>query len=169
MDDIVWLMSQEIGPLRRYATALTNDPVRADDLVQDTLERAMRKRRQWRGKGSLRSWLFRILYRQFLNGISARNRQPELLAANDEMPTGAADATQDDRMVCSEISEAMQRLPQGQRAALVLTVVEGLAYDEAADVLDIPVGTLRSRLSRARETLRHIYQPVARAGIKRVK
>lgn len=169
MDDIVWLMSQEIGPLRRYATALTNDPHLADDLVQDTLERAMRKRRQWGGKGSLRSWLFRILYRQFLNGRTARSRRPELLAANDEMPQGVTGAAQEDRMACSEISEAMQRLPQDQRAALVLTVVEGLAYDEAAQVLDIPVGTLRSRLSRAREALRHIYRPATEAGIKRVK
>lgn len=170
LDDVKWLMAREIPRLRRYALTLADDPAAADDLVQDCLERAMRKRHLWHRRGSLRSWLYRILYNVFINQTAARNRQRRQVPL-DEMPTPLmAPAHQETRLVCKDIAEAMQQLPVDQRAAIALTALEGLSYDEAADALGIPVGTLRSRLFRGRERLREIYlEPAAGAALRRVK
>lgn len=155
-EEVKWLMAREIPRLRRYAISLTNDPAMADDLVQDCLERAIRKHHQLNRYGSIRVWLYRILYTVFLDqrrrlSSSARHRHVPIedLA---EPPREAAG--QEGRVVCREIAREMMNLPAEQRAALTLVVVEGLSYDEAAAALDIPVGTVRSRLSRGRETLR---------------
>lgn len=153
MDDTNWLIAREIPRLRRYALTLVNEPEAADDLVQDTLERAIRKRHQWRRRGAIRSWLYRILYHVFLNKCAASAKERRNIGL-DDAPQLSAHARQEDQLHCRDITEAMQRLPEDQRAAIALTAVEGLSYDEAADVLDIPVGTLRSRLSRGREALR---------------
>ncbi len=175
MTDTRWLIEREIPRLRRYALALTGDPVAADDLVQDTLERAVRKRHQWRRTGSLRSWLYRILYTVFLNqSVQRRRRRGEV--AFDLAPEAAETPAQDIRIEYAEILAAMGRLPAEQRAAIALVAIEGLGYDEAASALGIPVGTLRSRLSRGRERLRELcpvdpVEPAEAAGprLKRVK
>ncbi len=153
MDETSWLIAREIPRLRRYALSLVNEPETADDLVQDTLERAIRKRSQWRRHGSIRSWLYRILYNVFANRCAANARHNGNVGL-DDAPQLSSRPTQEDRVHCRDIAEAMQRLPQDQRAAIALTAIEGLSYDEAAEVLDIPIGTLRSRLSRGREALR---------------
>ena len=153
MDDTNWLIAREIPRLRRYALTLVNEPEAADDLVQDTLERAIRKRHQWRRRGAIRSWLYQILYRVFLNKCAASAKERRNIGL-DDVPQLSARAPQEDQAHCRDITLAMQRLPHDQRAAIALTAVEGLSYDEAAEVLDIPIGTLRSRLSRGREVLR---------------
>ncbi len=153
MDETSWLIAREIPRLRRYALTLVNEPEAADDLVQDTLERAIRKRGQWRRRGAIRSWLYRILYNVFVNNRAA-NAKHNRDVGLDDAPQLWSRARQEDQAHCRDIAEAMQRLPHDQRAAIALTAVEGLPYDEAADVLDIPIGTLRSRLSRGREALR---------------
>ncbi|MFW5641382.1 MAG: RNA polymerase sigma factor [Roseicyclus sp.] len=156
MQETKWLIAREIPRLRRYALALTRDPVAADDLVQDTLERAIAKRHLWRRQGSLRGWLYRILYRIFLNQVPRRRRRAREVDLQDA-PEPVAPGSPEAPLVRRDIVTAMQELPPEQRAAIALTAVEGLSYDEAAAALDIPVGTLRSRLSRGRERLRETF------------
>lgn len=170
VDEVEWLMAREIPRLRRYALSLTNDPAAADDLVQDCLERAIRKQHQWKRHGSIRNWLYRILYTVFLNQGTRRRRDRSQVTL-EEMPAEPCEpARQESEIACKDIAAAMQRLPAEQRAAVALTALEGLSYDEAAGVLDIPIGTLRSRLSRGREQLRRLYaEPQAPAVLRRVK
>lgn len=175
MTDTKWLIAREIPRLRRYALALVGDPVAADDLVQDTLERALRKRHLWRRTGSLRSWLYRILYNVFLNQAVHRRRR-RLEVDLDLAPEGGEPSVQEIRLEYGEIVGALVRLPADQRAAIALVAIEGLGYDEAAAALGIPVGTLRSRLSRGRERLRALCptEPAESASattnhLKRVK
>ncbi len=151
-----WLIAREIPRLRRYALVLARDPAAADDLVQDTLERAIRKRHLWSRQGSLRGWLYRMLYNVFLNQ-SARRRRSRAEVELDEAPALSEGPRHDARLVCRDIAEAMHALPAEQRAAIALTALEGLSYDEAADALGVPIGTLRSRLSRGRDQLRAIH------------
>lgn len=160
MSETKWLIAREIPRLRRYALALTGDPAAADDLVQDTLERAIRKRHLWRRRGSIRAWLYRILYNVFLNQAGRRKRaqaEIDIEAAPDTASALNERPRHDARLVCRDVAEAMLELPADQRAAIALTAVEGLAYDEAAEALGVPIGTLRSRLSRGREQLRALY------------
>jgi len=170
VDEVKWLMAREIPRLRRYALALTGDPVAADDLVQDCLERGIRKRHLWKRQGSIRNWLYRILYTVFINQGMHRRRARRTIDV-DELPvTPSEPASQEDRLLCRDIAEAMQHLPGDQRAALVLTALEGLSYDAAADILGIPIGTLRSRLSRGRESLRGmLVQEHGPVPLRRVK
>lgn len=156
MQETKWLIAREIPRLRRYALVLTRDPVAADDLVQDTLERAIRKRRLWRGGGSLRSWLYRILYRVFLNQSVRRGRRAREVAL-DGAPEIVEPSTPEQSAIQRDIINAMHQLPTEQRAAIALTAIEGLPYDEAASALDIPIGTLRSRIFRGRERLRETF------------
>lgn len=157
MNDVKWLIAQEIPRLRRYALSLTNDPHAADDLVQDCLERAIRKRHLWRGRGSVRNWLYRILFRVFVNQTSRRMRRSREREFDQSAVSLSEPAAQELHVTCQEIGLAMQQLPADQRAALVLTALEGLTYDEAAGVLGIPIGTLRSRLARGRDKLRSFW------------
>jgi RNA polymerase sigma-70 factor (ECF subfamily) len=175
VDDVKWLIAREIPRLRRYALVLADDPDTADDLVQDCLERAIRKRHLWTRRGSLRSWLYRMLYNVFINQSARLNRRRNQVPV-DEIPVVLSEpARQEQRMLCRDIAVAMRSLPKEQRAALALTALEEFSYDEAADILDIPIGTLRSRLSRAREKLREIYfeedafEEDAGARLRRVK
>lgn len=173
-----WLISREIPHLRRYARALARDRDEADDLVQDCLERAIRKRHQWRRRGSIRSWLFRTLYRTFINGQPRRTRERAQLPV-DGPYEGIHERLrepprQEDHLAWQDMAAAFGRLPDQQRAALLLVALEGMSYDEAADILAVPVGTVRSRLSRAREALRttNIRQNIRHTGsveLRRVK
>lgn len=141
-----------IPALRRYARALLRDADRADDLVQDCLERAVARRHDWRGEGPVQAWLFRILLNRHRDLIRAN---PGHLVAVDDLPELAAPAPQDGHLALAEVHRAMGRLPADQRAALLLVAVEGRSFDQAADLLGIPKGTLMSRLARARANLRH--------------
>jgi len=154
MDELKWLIAREIPHLRRYALALLRDPDAADDLVQDCLERALRKRHLWRRCGSMRSWLFRILYTVFLNTKKTRWREKLTVPLEAIELTLGASPRQEKYVECGDIAKALAQLPDQQYAAIILIALEGLSYDEAAWILGVPIGTLRSRLSRGRETLR---------------
>jgi RNA polymerase sigma-70 factor (ECF subfamily) len=154
MDELKWLIAREIPHLRRYALALLRDPDAADDLVQDCLERALRKRHLWRRHGSMRSWLVRILYTVFLNAKKTRWRDKLTVPLETIAPTLGVLPRQEKYVECCDIAEALAHLPDPQYAAIMLIALEGLSYDEAAWILGVPIGTLRSRLSRGRETLR---------------
>jgi len=157
MPQILDEIEECVPALRRYARALTHNPDLADDLVQDCLERAIRKRALWRPSGTVRSWMFRILLNIYRNDLRRRRRAPHL-----PLDTLAADPpsldTQPGRLALAETARAMQSLPMEQREVLLLVAVEEMSYSEAAEVLGIPLGTLMSRLGRARATLRRLTE-----------
>src|SRR3546814_106623 len=167
----MWRTSRDIPHLRRYALALVRDREAADDLVQDSLERALKKRHLWRRQGSIRSWLFRVLYNVFLNQLSGRRRRRAAVPLHEVEMVIAEPPRQEKHVECRNIAEALDRLPPQQRAAIILIALEGLPYGEAAWVMGVPIGTLRSRLSRGRETLRAVQSASARhgGGLRRVK
>ncbi|WP_236232540.1 sigma-70 family RNA polymerase sigma factor [Pseudomonas tohonis] len=142
--------------LRRFALWLTRNPASADDLVQATLERALDGRAGPRTDGSLRAWLFAILYRKFLDGQRRARRYARILEFFGAAP---AEAPSTEELVMAQSTlEAFARMPAEQRALLVLVSVEGLSYKEAAVALDVPIGTVMSRLSRARKALRELAE-----------
>jgi RNA polymerase sigma-70 factor (ECF subfamily) len=145
--------------LRRYARVLTGDVSRADDLVQDTLTRAWAKRGLWRPGSDLRAWLFTIMHNVHANQHAARRRElAEYSLDADDGPVADWEipvrATQDDRVELSEVLALVGRLPIDQREVLMLAVVEELRYEEIARIQRVPIGTVMSRLSRAREKLK---------------
>ncbi|AOJ71631.1 MULTISPECIES: sigma-70 family RNA polymerase sigma factor [Burkholderia] len=139
--------------LRRYARALTGDPAWADDLVQDTAERALERMRAFRPDSNLRAWLLTILRHLYIDQLRARR---EFAVDDDEGPwrTLEAPAGQVDALVLRDVQRMLYRLPLEQREVLLLVCVEELSYQEASAVLGLPVGTVMSRLSRARERMR---------------
>jgi RNA polymerase sigma-70 factor (ECF subfamily) len=150
-----------IPRLRRYARVLTGNSAAADDLVQDTLARAWDKRTLWQPGTDLRAWLFTIMHRLFVNQlVRARHesRNVSLESDGEYSPAlyVAEDGNQQSSVELSEVAQLMNRLPDDQREVLLLTAVEQLHYDEVAAVLSIPVGTVMSRLSRARNRLRRM-------------
>lgn len=144
---------QHIPRLRRYARALTADRGRADDLVQDTLERAWVKYHLWQPGSDLRAWLFTIMHNVFINQVRA-NAAGATIPLDDETVLPAVRATQSDRLDVRDLQAALSRVPEEQREVLLLVGLEQMTYEEAAGVLGIPIGTVMSRLSRARERLR---------------
>ncbi len=142
-----------IPNLRRYAHALLRDRDSADDLVQDCLERALSRRHLWRGDGPVRAWMFRILLNLHRDGLRRSPRRH--LVAVDTLPKEpSGPAPQEAHMDLREVQDAIGRLPEDQRRALLLVALEGMRLSEAAAILDIPEGTLVSRLGRARAALR---------------
>lgn len=150
-EDVKWLLTEQIPHLRRYARALTGDVHQADDLVQDCLERALRNYGRLRQRRSVRAWAFKILYREFLGRRRRKSRVSESGVDDD---AASIAASQFERLHCQDVVGALGNLPHEQRAAVALVALEEVTYDEAARMLDIPVGTLRSRLSRGRAALR---------------
>lgn len=145
-----------IPGLRAYARALLRDREAADDLVQDTLETALARRGQWRGEGSLRGWLCRILLNRFRDGLRRARPTAAVLALVPEPADPLAERKADGRLALAEVHQAMGRLPEDQRSALLLVALEGLSLAEAASVLGCAEGTLASRLARARAALREL-------------
>ncbi len=143
-----------IPNLRRYARALVGDRYAADDLVQDTLERAWNKFHLWRPGSDLRAWMFAIMHNVFVNQV--RSRRSEIERTMEELPEIAVRATQSDLLELADVERALRGLPDEQREVLLLIAVEEMTYDEASRSLAIPVGTVMSRLSRARERMRRL-------------
>jgi len=143
-----------IPALRRYARGLVQDRDAADDLVQDCLERAVARRASWRGDGPLRAWLFRILLNCHRDSLRRSPRRLQVVGAV-EQPGGIV-GNQEAHMALTEVQRAIAALPHDQRVALLLVALEGMSFEEAADALDIPKGTLMSRLGRARTRLREL-------------
>ena len=161
-----------IPSLRRYARGLTADRDRADDLVQDTLERAWSRFSMWQRRGEIRAWMFGIMHNHFVDRLRAQRSRPED-SAGDDVPELPQRATQSDRLEVRDLERLLQRLAPDQREVLLLVGVEELSYQEVADVTGVPVGTVMSRLSRARARLRAELQgrePAgSAAGLQRVK
>jgi RNA polymerase sigma factor (sigma-70 family) len=140
--------------LRRFARVLARDPADADDLVQLSVERALTRSAQWTPGTRLDSWMFRIMKNAWIDEARARQRKVRLFA-----PPEAGQSVGDDgqaahrRLEAAEVERALVRLPEDQRLAVALVLVEGLSYKEAAEVLQIPTGTLTSRLVRGRTAL----------------
>ncbi|WP_142849206.1 RNA polymerase sigma factor [Telmatospirillum sp. J64-1] len=155
MDDTKWLIARELPRLRRYARALRNDSG-ADDLVQDCLERALRKHELWRRGSNIRAWLFRILYNVHLSTLRSAKRSPYTVPLEDVETASSLSERggQVAHMELKELSRALSDLPREQREVITLVAMEGLRYDEAAEILGISMGTVRSRLSRGRAALR---------------
>ena len=149
--DIAWLLAREAPRLRRFAIAMTGNVEQGDDLVQDTLERALRKQGQWRGESSMRAWLFTILYRTHLNQVKRRRTEQATVSAMSR--SEATPPNQDSHVEVLNMAAALRTLSPDQRDAVLLVGLEGFAYDEAARIMGIPVGTLKSRLYRGREAL----------------
>ena len=138
--------------LRRYARALVNRHEDADDLVQDTLERACAKAKLWGGVADMRAWLFSIMHNLHVDGV----RRPKLhtVTMDDDTPEVPVAATQGDRLAVLDLQAALDLLPVEQKEVLLLVALEDMAYAEVALALGIPIGTVMSRLSRGRERLR---------------
>jgi len=146
----------EIPRLRRYARALTRDAVGADDLVQDTLTRALGKMHLWQEGSDLRAWLFTILHNQYVNHIRRAVREGAAVALNETEPMLSRAPQQARRLELRDLERAMAQLAEEQRSVILLVGLEGMRYEEVAVILDVPVGTIRSRLSRGREALRRL-------------
>lgn len=158
---------QHIPRLRRYARALTGDVNRADDLVQDTLERALAKLDLWRPGSDLRAWLFTLMHNLFVNQIrAAASRSMQDLDELDEVPV---DGGQMQALVVRDLRNALQALPAEQREVILLVGLEQFGYAEAARILGVPQGTVMSRLSRGRERLRQILDGEPATRLKMVK
>ena len=166
MSDLDGHIEQHIPRLRRYARALTGDRAAADDLVQDTLERALSRFHLWRQGSDLRAWLFTIMHNLYVNQIRSRIRHPH--EPLDEQASDELRASEPDWGELRDIEEALARLPGEQRSVLLLVGLEQFTYDEAARVLDIPIGTVMSRLSRGRERLRLLLSGDPRSATLKV-
>lgn len=149
------LLSQQIPSLRRYARALTQDVNLADDLVQDCLERAFSNFDRWQQGTNFRAWLFTIMHNAFINSIRRAKSAPSSYETFDSgVHTLRRDDQHESGMLIRDLGEALSTLPDDQKEVLLLVGLEGLAYKEVSEVLGIPVGTVMSRLHRAREFLR---------------
>lgn len=156
MADTYSEIEAEIPRLRRYARALTRDVPAADDLVQDCLTRALGKLHLWQKGTDLRAWLFTILHNQYVNYVRRSVREGAAVGLSDSEPLLTRAPQQGQRLELRDLERAIAKLPEEQRSAILLVGLEGMRYEEVAAVLGVPVGTIRSRLSRGREALRRL-------------
>jgi RNA polymerase sigma-70 factor (ECF subfamily) len=154
--DIYRDIEAEIPRLRRYARVLVHDHSGADDLVQDCLVRALAKLHLWQEGTNLRAWLFAILHNQHINQVRRNLRSGSPVQLNEADPQLSRPADQYKRLELRDLERALSQLPEEQRAAILLVGLEGFAYQQVADILGIPTGTVRSRISRGRNALRRL-------------
>ena len=154
--------------LRRYARALSGSREDADDLVQDTLERAWAKSGLWQGVADMRAWLFSIMHNLHVDG--ARRPRLHTVTMDDDTPEVPVAPTQGERLAVLDLQAALDLLPVEQKEILLLVALEDMAYADVAKALSIPIGTVMSRLSRGRERLRGMMEGRAEpARLKIVK
>ena len=158
MSDFCGLLEAQIPPLRRYARALLRDTGRADDLIQDTLARALAEQHLWQEGTNLRAWLFTLMHNLHVNVVRQSVREGTMVDVDDVSATLVATSDPSASRQLRELEDAIARLPMEQREVVLLIGLEGIRYDEAAEILHVPIGTVRSRLSRARETLRKLFE-----------
>ena len=144
----------QLGALRRYARSLTRNAEDAEDLVHDALVNAYERKATFRTGASVRNWLMSILHNTHIDRLRRRQSAERRIDAAAELAPQSAEPTQDHSVRLKQVQSAFFALPEEQRAALHLVAIEELSYQEAAAALGIPVGTLMSRLSRARARLR---------------
>jgi RNA polymerase sigma-70 factor (ECF subfamily) len=157
--------------LRAYALALRRNPDDADDLVQDTLERAWSRAGLWQGVDDMRSWLFGIMHNLHVDTL--RRGRLEIVDFDERLPEIAVAATQAERLALRDLLRALAALTQEQREVLLLVALEGMAYAEIARSLRIPIGTVMSRLSRGRDRLRGLVSDdrasASSSGVNRIR
>jgi RNA polymerase sigma-70 factor (ECF subfamily) len=151
--------------LRRYARALAGNRDDADDLVQDTLERAWARSALWRGVTDMRAWLFSTMHNLHADGV--RRPRLQVVVQDGDLPDVAAVPGPGDRLVLLDLQAALEQLPLEQRDVLLLVALEDMSYAEVAQTLGIPIGTVMSRLARGRERLRSLME--GRPGPVRLK
>ena len=156
MNDFTRRLEAEIPRLRRYARALTRDVSRADDLVQSCLTRAVAKQHLWQPGTDLRAWLFTILHNQHVNDVRRSVREGVNVAVEEMAPVLTIQSNALDVLQLRDLEAAIAKLPQEQRQVILLVGLEGMRYEEVALILGVPVGTVRSRLSRGRDQLRRL-------------
>lgn len=144
----------ELPGLKRYALILTRDAAEAEDLLQDTLLKAYEGRRGWQPDRALRPWLFSIMHNAHASRLRSRRAEDARIIQATQFAPETGPPVQDARVQLAQVQRAMLSLPEEQREALLLVAVEEFRYQEAATILNIPIGTLMSRLSRARAALR---------------
>jgi RNA polymerase sigma-70 factor (ECF subfamily) len=164
-------ISEQIPRLRRYARALIRgDHSRADDLVQDCLERAWSRWHLWRRGSDLRAWLFTIMHNLYVNDLRRYRDGPSFVSLDGEHDNIAMDGTRtEETLVLDDLHAAIGALPPEQREVILLVSLEGLRYEQVAEVLAIPVGTVMSRLSRGRQQLRTQLSEPRGPRMRRVK
>lgn len=164
MSDFNSLLERQIPRLRRYARALTRNISRADDLVQDTLVRALTRQDLWQPGTNLRAWLFTLMHNQHVNTVRQGVRDSLTIEVDTLSNTLPAITDPTASRQLHELDRALGQLPDEQRQVVLLVGLEGMSYEEAAAILDVPIGTVRSRLSRGRDHLRRLMNMPARAS-----
>src|SRR5205814_8410026 len=153
MNEFGRLLENEIPRMRRYARALTRNTAKADDLVQSSLIRALEKQHLWQPGSNLRAWLFTILHNQHVNDVRHSLRQGSLGPTEDTEPESRVEPVADASLQLRDLQRAINTLSHEQREVLLRVGLESMRYEQDATILDMPVGTVRSRLSRSRTTL----------------
>ena len=156
MPDFAGLLQEQIPRMRRYALSLTRNHDRADDLVQSALVRAIAKQHLFKPGTNLRAWLFTLLHNQHVNEVRRGVNQGISIDLEDASKDLVAVADTSAPRQLKELDEAIGRLPIEQRQVILLVGLEGMAYEEVAAILMVPIGTVRSRLSRGRAALRQL-------------
>lgn len=169
MKDLAAEIEPHIPALRRYARALLRNQDAADDLVQDCLERALGRWHLRRRDASPRAWLFTILHNLYLNDVRQRHRRGPHVEYQEAVEHASADVDGERSLIVRDALHALNTLPEDQRALLLLIAVEDFSYQEAANLFSVPIGTIMSRLSRARANLRTMIENGARVTLRRVK
>jgi RNA polymerase sigma-70 factor (ECF subfamily) len=170
VDDEHRLILDQVPYLRRYARALARDRDLAEDMVQDCLARAIGRLHMWQPGSNMRGWLFAILHNQFVNAARRRTVRPDQVAlapGHEKLQSAAPE--QESLHALRDIDRAIAALPEDQRQTVLLIGLEGFSYEEAADILAVPVGTVMSRLSRGRRRLREILKQDDAAPLRVVK
>jgi RNA polymerase sigma-70 factor, ECF subfamily len=156
VSDTEQLIAEQIPKLRRYARALLGDPIRADDLVQEALVRALSRSHLWQPGTDIRAWMFTILHNVHVNNQRQRRHRDDYQELTDDRPEMATPATQERSLEIRDLARGLELLPAPQRQVVLLVGLEGMNYKQVAVVLDIPIGTVMSRLHRGREALRRL-------------
>lgn len=164
------MVSEHIPNLRRYARVLVRDSIHAEDLVQDCLERAISREHLWRQGTNLRAWLFTILHNLYINQYLRHGSVAMLVPLLEEHSSVSCPARQYHSVTLKDLARAFDDLPEQEQRVVVMVGLEGMQYEDAAQALGVPMGTVKSRLSRARRRLRKLMdgetrpRPLVRDG-----
>jgi RNA polymerase sigma-70 factor (ECF subfamily) len=156
VSDTEHLIADQIPKLRRYARALLGDPIRADDLVQEALLRGLSRSHLWQPGTDIRAWMFTILHNIHINNQRQRRTRSDYHELDDDQPEMATPPSQERSLEIRDLARSLQLLPEPQRQVVLLVGLEGMNYKSVAAVLDVPIGTVMSRLHRGREALRRL-------------
>ena len=160
---------EQLPALRRYARALTGNQLSADELVQDCYERACGKFSLWRRGSNLRRWLFTIMHNLYVNQLRSEINKPLTTELDEDLLITQASVDTESNSELLALDKALDKLSVPQREVLILVCLEEMSYEEVAHTLNVPLGTVMSRLSRARENLRILMSRPKQAKLKRIK